>query len=301
MEIRQLSDLFVSLRGKEIRRLVVVNAVDEHSLLAVYEAVKMQIVQAILTGNREDIIALCEKNGIDVGLFEIIHAENDQQAATIAVKAIHEGKADIVMKGLINSDKYMRALLNKEFGLLPPKGVLSHITVIENPNYHKLLIVSDVAVIPTPDLNQKAVLIQYLVDTAKALGIVQPKVALIAATEQVLPGMIACTDAAILSKMGERGAFGSALVDGPMGLDVAVDHESAEIKKIQSPVAGEADCLLFPNIESGNVFYKTNTKLCNSGQAAIVVGTKAPAVLSSRGDSIQTKLNSIALAAIMCK
>ncbi len=301
MEIRQLSDLFVALRGKEKRRLIVVNAVDEHSFLAVYEAVKMQIVQAILTGDREEILALCKKNSIDAAQFEIIHADSDQQAAMVAVKAIHEGRADIIMKGLINTDKYMRALLNKEFGLLPPKGVLSHVTVIENPNYHKLMIVSDVAVIPYPDLNQKAVLIQYLADTARAMGIAQPKVAVIAATEQVLPGMTACTDAAILTKMGERGAFGNAIVDGPMALDVAVDHESAEIKKIHSPVAGDADCLLFPNIDAGNVFYKTNTKLCESGQAAMVVGTKVPAVLSSRGDSIQTKLNSIALAAIMCK
>lgn len=301
MEIRKLADLFSELKNRKKRRLVVVNAVDEHSLLAVYEAVKLDIVSAVLTGDKDEIFTICSKNKIDHRIFEIIHSTDDQEAALQAVKLIQEGRADIIMKGLINTDKYMRALLNKEFGLLPPKAVLSHITLIENPYYHKLLIVSDVAVIPLPNLNQKIALTNYLIETAKAMGIGHPKIALIAATEQVLANLPACTDAAEIVRLYECGSFGDAIVAGPMALDVAVDKESAEIKKISSPVAGDADCLLFPNIESGNVFYKTNTKLCNSGQAAIVVGAKIPAVLSSRGDSTETKLNSIALAAILCK
>ena len=301
MEIRKLSDLFSALKNKKARRLVVVNAINDYSLQAVHEAVKMNIVSGILTGNRDEIVRLCHRINIDPGIFEIIHAEDELQAALKAVKLIKEGRADIIMKGMIHSDKYIRALLNKEYELLPPKGVLSHITLIENPNYHKLLIVSDVAVIPNPSLEQKIVLVNYLIDTARALGIEHPKVALIAATEQVLPIMAACTDAAAITEMHKNGSFPGALVSGPMALDIAVDKESAEIKKYDSPVAGDADCLLFPNIEAGNVFYKTNTKLCFSGQAAIVVGAKVPAVLSSRGDNMQTKLNSIALAAILCK
>lgn len=295
-----MSDLFSAVKNKKTRRLVVVNAVDEHSLQAVHQAISLDIVSGILTGNRDEIIRLCREINIDPEIFTIIHAEDEQEAALKAVKLVKEGRADIIMKGLINTDKYMRALLNKEYGLLPPKGVLSHVTVIENPNYHKLLIVSDVAVIPYPSLEQKIVMVNYLIDTARSLGIEHPKVALIAASEQVLLNLVSCTDAAAIAAMNREGSFPGAVVAGPMGLDVAVDKESAEIKRIDSPVAGDADCLLFPNIDAGNVFYKTNTKLCNSGQAAIVVGAKVPAVLSSRGDSMQIKLNSIALASILC-
>ena len=202
------------------------------------------------------------------------------------------------MKGLLSTDKYLRALLNKEYGLLPPKGVLSHVTVMQIQNYHKLLVIGDVAIIPYPDLAQKIIITGYLIRTAHSLGIESPKVALIAATEQVLPGIPACTDAAIIAKMAERGQISGGLVDGPMALDVALDKESAAIKKIESPVAGDADCLLFPNIDAGNVFYKMGTRLYRSEQAAIVVGARVPVVLSSRSDTMQTKLYSIALAAL---
>jgi phosphate butyryltransferase len=196
----------------------------------------------------------------------------------------------------------MRAILNKERGLLPPKAVLSHVTVMSNPQYHKLLVLGDIAVIPAPDLNQKIAITNYVVKTAQALGIAKPKVALVAATEQMMPGMPACVDAAIISKMAERGQISGCLVDGPLALDVALSAEAVAVKKLVSSVAGDADCLVFPNIESANVFYKVNTQLCTGAkQAAIVAGAKAPCVLSSRADSIDTKLNSIALAALTAK
>ncbi len=159
--------------------------------------------------------------------------------------------------------------------------------------------ISDVAVIPCPDLNQKIAMIKYVSNTARALGVETPRIALIAPTEQVLPKVQSTVDAAILSKMGERGQIPGVILDGPMALDVAVDKEAAEIKKIRSEVAGNADCLIFPNLESGNVFYKTNTKLGSSKQGAVLMGAKVPSVLSSRGDSVETKLNSIALAALL--
>ncbi|MEA3476868.1 MAG: phosphate acyltransferase, partial [Bacteroidota bacterium] len=161
------------------------------------------------------------------------------------------------------------------------------------------LVVGDVAIIPAPELKEKIAIAKHLIRTSKALGIEQPKLGVLAATEQVLPKMQACVDAAIISKMGERGQIKGAIIDGPMALDVAVDKESAEIKKINSPVAGDVDCILFPNIESGNVFYKFHTKLSGGELAAIVAGAKVPAILSSRGDSARTKLYSIALAALM--
>ncbi len=299
MEIKKLSDLFASLKGKPAKHLVVVNAVDEHTISAVNEAVESGIIDAILTGDPEKIKVTCAEINIDSKKFIIEPAFSEDDAALKAVGLISSGKADIVMKGLITTDKYMRAILNKEWGLLPPKGVLSHVTVMENPFNNKLLIFSDVAIIPYPDLSQKITMVGYLINIAHVLGISMPKVALIAATDQVLSAIPACTDAAIISKMAERGQITGAIVDGPLGFDVVIDKESAEIKKIISPVAGDADCLLFPNIDAGNVFYKMCARICHSQQAAIVAGAKVPVVLSSRGDSMQTKLNSIALAAFL--
>jgi phosphate butyryltransferase len=204
------------------------------------------------------------------------------------------------MKGLCSTDKYMRAILNKEIGLLPVKGILSHITLMSSSAYHKLLLFSDIAVIPAPDLKQKIAMCGYLIRAAKSLGIEKPKLAVIAATEQMSPGMQACVDAAILSKMAERGQIADAYVDGPLAVDVAIDEEAKEIKKVSGIVAADADCMLFPNIEAGNVFYKTVGKFTNAQLAAMVVGAKAPCVLSSRGDTTETKLNSIALAALNC-
>lgn len=299
MEIVTLNDLFTALKGKPVKRLVAVNAIDDHTLDAVNQAVENGFVEATLTGDRETILQTCAKLGIDSGKFIIESAATEDAAALKAVELVAEGKGDLMMKGLLSTDKFMRAILNKEYKLVPPGGVLSHVTVVETPKYHKLLVVSDVAIIPYPDLNQKIVMVRYLIQTAKALGIALPKVALVAATEQVLTAIPACTDAAVISKMAERGQLGKALVDGPLGFDVAIDRESAEIKKISSSVAGDADCLLFPNIDAGNVFYKMNTKMCRSEQAAIVAGAKVPVVLSSRGDTMQTKLYSIALAALL--
>ena len=299
MRIAKLSDLFVELKGRPRKRIIVVNAVDEHTIEAVSKAVDKGIVEGILTGNPERIAATCQNLEIDAEKFTIEPAATEDEAAIKAVALISEGKADLMMKGLISTDKFIKALLNKDYGLLPPKGVLSHVAVMEIQDYHKLLIVSDVAIIPYPDLAQKITMTGYLIRTAIALGIVNPKVALIAATEQVLASIPACTEAAIISKMAVRGQISGGIVDGPMALDIALDRESAIIKKVESPVAGDADCLLFPNIDAGNVFYKMGTKLCKSQQAAIVAGAKVPVVLSSRGDSMETKLYSIALAALL--
>ena len=299
MRIAKLSDLFVELKGRPRKKIIVVNAVDEHTIDAVSKAVDKGIVEGILTGNPDRIAAICQNLEIDAGKFTIEPAATEDEAAIKAVELISEGKAGLMMKGLISTDKFMKALLNKDYSLLPPKGVLSHIAVMEMQDYHKLLIVSDVAIIPYPDLAQKITMTGYLIRTAIALGIVNPKVALIAATEQVLASIPACTEAAIISKMAVRGQISGGIVDGPMALDIALDRESAMIKKIESPVAGDADCLLFPNIDAGNVFYKMATKLCKSNQAAIVAGAKVPVVLSSRGDSMETKLYSIALATLL--
>ncbi len=300
--ITSFEQIYEILRSKSKKRLIAAWAVDDHTITAAHKAVELGIVDATLVGDINMIKKVCEAEKIDPASFTIINNDNELASIAQAVLMVREGQGDILMKGLCSTDKYMRGILNKEKGLLPPKAVLSHVCVLGNPNYHKLIVLGDMAVIPLPDLNQKVAIVKYLVNTAKALQIEKPKVALLAATEQMLPGMQACVDAAIISKMIDRGQIPGCVGDGPLALDVAISKEAVEIKKLVSPVAGDADCLLFPNIESANTFYKVNSQLCKGvKQAAIVAGAMAPCVLSSRADSIETKLNSIALAALTAK
>lgn len=299
MAVKKLIELFDLLKEKELKTIVVVCANDEHTLTAVSDAVAQHLVKAVLIGDESVIISVCNESGIDINRFTIINQPSEDLAAQLAVEMINRGEGDILMKGLINSDKFLRAILNKEKGLTDQGAVVSHVTVVENENYHKLLIVGDVAVIPLPDLKQKVQIIKYMVQVANRLGIDLPKVAVIAPSEQVLPSILSTTEGALLAKMNDRGQIQGCLVDGPLALDVAIDSEAAAIKGLKSSVAGDADCLLFPNLESGNVFYKVNTKLARSKSAAIMVGARVPVVLASRGDSSQVKLLSIALAALM--
>ena len=257
---------------------------------------------ATLVGDKEMIKEVCANNNIDVEKFEIVNEPNELKAVSRAVQLVHDGEGDVLMKGLCSTDKFLRAILNKETGLLPPKGVLSHVGIIENPKYHKLMFLTDMAVIPQPDFRQKVKLANYVIKVAKSFGIAKPKVAFIAASEQMLDSMPACTEAAMLAKMCDRGQIPGCIADGPLALDVAIDEEAVKIKKLVSPVAGDADCLCFPNIESANVFWKANSKLCDGvKQAGMLVGTTAPCILASRADSAETKLNSIAQAVMFVK
>lgn len=299
MEVSDFSFLFDAAQKQVKRRLVVANGVDMHSLEAVALAVKMGIIEVTITGNEKLIADSCNELNLRPDSYQVVHCEDEMTAVEKAVEMARSGKANLIMKGLISTDLFMKAILNKEKGILPPETLLTHVTLLKNPNYHKPLLISDVAIIPSPDLNQKKQITSYLIEAAHKLGINRPKVAFIAATEKVIAKMPATTDAQALKEMWQNGEFAESVCDGPMALDVAIDKESAEIKHIHSEVAGDADCLLFPNIEAGNVFYKTNTKLIASTIAAIVMGTMVPTVLSSRGDTTETKLNSIALAAML--
>ena len=295
--------IFEELRGRGSRkRMVAAWGVDGHTVAAAGKAVEAGIVDVTLVGDEAMIAKACNEEGIDIASFTIVQNPDEMSSVAQAVQMVREGQGDFLMKGLCSTDKFLRAILNKETGLLPPKGTLSHCTVLEIPQYHKLLFVGDVAVIPAPDFKQKQVILDYIVRTAKAVGVDKPKVAVIAATEQVLPSQPATIEAAMLAKMADRGQIKGCIVDGPLALDVAIDKESVEIKGLVSPVAGDAACLLFHNIESGNVFYKSNSKLVPGvRQAGILVGAKVPCVLSSRADSIDTKLNSIAIAAMSAR
>jgi phosphotransacetylase len=299
MPLTDLDQIFEMLKKQPRRHLIAAWAIDSHTILAASQAVDMDMVDATLVGDESVILDVCKREAIDPGKFKIVHETDDTCAVRKAVDLINEEKGNLLMKGNLSTDKYMRAILNKESGLMEPGCMLSHVTVMKVSAYHKLLIFGDVAIIPLPDLKQKLAIAGYLIKTAHALGIEQPKVAVMAVTEQVLPKMQACTDAAILSKMAERNQIKGALVDGPLSLDLSINMNSVRIKGIESKVAGDADCILFPNIESGNVFYKTNVQYGNDQQAAILTGARVPAVLSSRGDSARTKLYSIALAAAL--
>lgn len=292
--------IYAELRSRGSRkRMVAAWGVDGHTVAAAGKAIELGLADVTLVGDENLIAQACKDEGLDMTAFTIVHNENEQDSIKEAVRMVREGEGDFLMKGLCSTDKFLRAILNKETGLLPPKGTLTHCTTLEIPSYHKLLFVGDVAVIPAPDLKQKQIIMECLVKTAQAVGIAKPKVAILAATEQVLPSQPASIEAAILSKMVDRGQIKGCIADGPLALDVAIDQESVAIKGLVSPVAGDADCLLFPNIESGNVFYKANSKLvAGVRQSGILVGAKAPCVLSSRADSIDTKLNSIAMAAM---
>lgn len=270
-------------------------AVDEHTIEACAKATQLGFVKVTLVGDEALISKTCQQLGIDTGMFEIVNEPVELKAVAKAVQLVHDGQGDVLMKGLCSTDKFLRAILNKETGLLPPKGLLSHVGVIENPNYHKLIFLTDMAVIPAPDFRQKVKLAGFVTSVAHSFGIAKPKIAFIAASEQMLDSMPACVEGAMLAKMCDRGQIKGCIGDGPLALDVAIDPESVQIKKLVSPVAGDADCLLFPNIESANVFWKTNSKLAvGVRQAGMLVGTSAPCVLASRADSVDTKLNSIA-------
>lgn len=296
--ITKLKDIAatVSLRGA--KRLVVVCAEDASTIAAVSQAVDKGVVGATLLGDRAQIERICSEQGIDPSKFTVLSPGGADDCVATGVRMVSGGEGDILMKGLLPTDKYVRGILNKDYGLMPPKGLLSHITVFEAPFYHKLFVISDPAVILAPDLAQKISIIKYMAETARFLGVEEPKIACIAPSEQVLPGSSSSTEAAILAKMSQTGQLGKTIVDGPLSIDIALFREIAAAKKFDGGIAGDVDGLLFPNIESANVFYKMLTKLGGGKAAPLLAGTSKPCILTSRADDNETKFNAIALAAI---
>ncbi len=287
-------------RGK--KRLAVAYGQDSHTIAAVYDAICEGLVEATLYGERAVIEQVCKDLGVDTSNFNIIDEKNPAKCVSMAVAAAVSGEADVLMKGLVSTDVYMRGILNKEAGMFPPKGVLSHVSVFEWAGYHKLLLASDIAVLPLPDFKQKQKLIGYLKDVANVLGIQTPKIGCVAPSELILPNVTSSTEAAILAKMADRGQLGNVIVDGPLSLDVALYKEVADHKKVKgSAIAGDVDALLFPNLESANVFFKSVSHIGGGELAAMVMGTKVPCVLTSRGDSALSKKYSIALACLAAK
>jgi phosphate butyryltransferase len=286
-------------RAKSVTpKTVAVADIEEEVLIALDEANKKIGMKAFLIGNVDDVKKIASSNNVDLSKYELVNEPDQNKALRLSVRMVKEGKADILMKGLVQTSAFMRAVLDKEDGLVGDR-FLSHFALFQIPLYHKLLAVTDVAINIAPNLEEKAKIIENAVYVFKKLSDETPLVACLAAVERVNPvKMPATEDAAILSKMAERGQIKNCIVDGPLAFDNCISMESVRIKKIKSKVAGNADIILCPNIETGNALYKCLNDFAQAKCAAIVAGAKAPIVLTSRADTHETKFLSIVLASL---
>jgi phosphate butyryltransferase len=300
MAIRHLEDLYDLIKGKG-KKVSVALGEDAHTLEALARGVSEELFTVVIFARKGVLEEEANKHNLDVSMFQIVWVKDETEAIEKAVKEVKEGRANVLMKGSCSSANYLRGILNKEWGLLPEGKLLSHALLMDIPRYHKFLIVSDGGVILKPTLQDKAQMINYCADLARSIGIETPKVAIITAVETVNPKMPATIDAAVLTQMYRRRQIKNCIVDGPLAMDLAVSKEAAEIKHVDSPVAGDADIIILPDIETGNAVVKAFKDLCNTTSGGILVGTDAPCVLTSRGDSIDTKFFSIIFAITVSK
>ena len=298
MALQKLDQLIDIAKNKETRRLAVAAAADEHVLEAVKSAVEAGIVKPILVGETEAIRKIAAKINFDLTGIEIIEEANPVKASVIAVALIKEGKAEILMKGLVATAPLLKAVLDKEKGLRKG-GTLSHFALFETPFYHKLLGVTDAAMNVAPEFNDKVAILNNSVDAMHGLGIANPKVAVIGPLEVVNPKIESTVHAAMLTLMNNRKQITGCIVDGPFALDNAVSKEAAEHKGIVSTVAGDADILMGPELNACNILYKSLNFLGGATSAAVIMGATVPIVLTSRADTEKAKFLSIAMAAAM--
>jgi len=278
-------------------QVAVAKAEDSEVLLAVKEALRLNLAGFQLIGDELKIRQLAEEISLPLDKLIIVNESSDEAACRTAVRSVSNGKAHILMKGLVPTATILKAVLDKEIGLRTGR-VLSHVAVFEVAGYERLVFLTDAAMNIAPDLQQKQQIIQNAVDLAISFGINLPKVAVLAALEKVNPQMSATVDAALLSKMAERGQINNAIIDGPLALDNAISIEAAQHKGISGEVAGLADILLVPTIEVGNALYKSLVYFAKAQVGAVITGAKAPIVLTSRADTYETKLNSLVLAVL---
>lgn len=283
-------------KSENPKKLVLAVSQDAHSLGAVIRASEEGVIRPLLIGDQEKTTGLAQVMDLNLKGIDFIDVSNPVEATHMAVKMVHDGEADVLMKGKVGTSELLKAVLNKEYGLRTGK-LLSHIALFQIEAYHKLIAVTDVAMNIAPNLEEKISILNNSVDVLNKLGYEEPKVAVLGAVEQVNTSMDATLDAALLSKMNQRGQIRKCLVDGPLAFDNAVSTESAKHKEIKSEVAGDTDLLLMPDIEVGNVLYKSLVFFANSLVASMIVGAAAPIVLTSRSDSEQAKFDSILLAA----
>ncbi|MBQ0027785.1 MAG: phosphate butyryltransferase [Lachnospiraceae bacterium] len=296
---KNFKELLSKVGEIETKTLAVAVAQDKAVLEAVKMAKERGIANAILVGDEEQINAIGSELGMDMSEYRVIDEKDVVEASLKAVKLVHDGEADMYMKGLLPTGTFLKSVLNKEVGLRTGKP-LSHVCVFEIPGIDRLLFLTDVAFIPYPTLEDKVCMINYTVEVANACGVEMPKVAPLAALETVNEKMPVTVEAAKLTEMNENGEITGCIVDGPLSMDIALYREAAEEKgALGRKVAGDADILVFPDIHAGNLVYKSIVHMapCNNGN--ILTGTKAPVILTSRSDSCEVKVNSIALAAVV--
>jgi phosphate butyryltransferase len=279
-------------------RVAVAQAADTEVLTAIAAARRLGLVEGVLIGNEAEILAALRAIGEDSADYTIIPAADSRAAAIAAVAEVNAGRADAVMKGLLPTATFMRPILDKEKGLRTGR-LLSQISVFEWPEGGRFLFITDCAINIAPDLKQKREILENVLELAGALGLAAPKVAVLSALELVNPDMPDTVEAAALAKMGDRGEFGDALVDGPMALDNAISPHAASHKGITSPVAGAADIVLVPDIKVGNALHKALTHLAHFRCGAAVMGARVPIIATSRSDNPETKLLSIAIASVV--
>jgi phosphate butyryltransferase len=287
----------LSLRKKY--RIAVAWAQDIHTISAIHKAVNYGLADSIMIGQSAEIKKICRKTGIDHELFKIVDSDDEAEASAEAVRVTREGEADIVMKGLVGTDKFLKAVMDKNKGLMLPGAILSYVCAIELPAYHKLLFLTDPAVIPVPALNQKVKMTEYAIEMAARFGITVPKIALISASEKPSRHFTSSVDYEEMLKMARNGQISNCIMDGPLDIFLACDKKSVEIKGVETPVNGEADILLFPSLESSNPFYKGLMLFAQGELAGLIRGTRKPVVVMSRSESEKSKFYCIALACLM--
>ena len=280
-------------------RIAVAWAQDANTIGAINKAVKKGFVEAILIGKSSEIRKTCKAEGIDEKIFILLESENESKASSEAVRLVKNGEADIVMKGLVGTDLFLRAVMDKENGLMLPNAVLSYVGAMEMPAYHKLLFITDPAVIPFPDLDQKVAMAGYAIEMARRFGVQKPKIALIGASEKMSRHFENSVDYSIMCKMADRDQIKNCVMDGPLDIFLACDKKSIEIKGVETPVNGEADILLFPSLESCNPFYKGLMLFANGEMAGLIRGTEKPVIVMSRSESEKSKYFCIALSCLM--
>lgn len=295
--LQQMEEMVLALNKRH--RIAVAWAQDTNTIGAVGKAVKMGLIDAILIGNPPEIRKTCTSEGIDSKIFTLIESENENQAAVEAVRIAKNGEADIVMKGLVGTDKFLKAVMDKENGLMLPGAVLSYVCAIEIPAYPKLLFVTDPAVIPYPNLGQKISMARYAIEMAQKFGIERPRIALISPSEKLSNHFASSADYQEMRYMAQNNQISNCIMDGPLDIFLACDKKSVEIKGVMTPVNGEADILLFPSLESSNPFYKGLMLFAGGELAGLIRGTEKPVVLMSRSESEKSKYYCIALSCLM--
>ncbi len=303
--IRSLEELIraATVEGDApLPKVAIARSAEGHVLRAGIEAYTRRVAEPVLIGDMDETQRIADERGLDISPFQTIHLPDDEKTVAEAVRLFREGETQFIMKGLVSTATLLKAVLNKQTGVPHPGRILSHISAFESPIDGRFMLMTDPGVNIAPSMQRKADILKNALDVARKLGIARPKAAILAATEKInYPAMPATLDGDILTKMSRQGEFGDAEVLGPLSLDLAVSREVAACKRFDDPVAGCADILVTPNIEAGNILYKALTTLSGCTMAAVVVGSRVPIVVPSRGDSDASKFHSIALASLLAK